>query len=73
MTWHKMPDDENLLEDHYWYLIAHRDFATPMKAKYHGEPFPYFEMYYEGGRCVSYLYDGAVKYWTELPEMPEGD
>lgn len=71
MTWHKLPDDENLLEDHYWYLIAHRRFGTPMKAKYHDDCDARFEFYCAEGRCSSYLTDNEVTHWMELPKKPE--
>lgn len=63
-------------EDHYWVLIAHKDFMTPMKAKYHsdaGGGFSYFAQDKNGntyeGFC--YIFDNKVNYWTDLPELPE--
>lgn len=63
-------------KDHDWVLIAHKDFMTPKKAKYHSEAgggFSYFAQDKNGnayeGFC--YIFDNKVNYWTDLPELPE--
>lgn len=63
-------ENEDKLVDHYWYLIAHKDYATPMKAIYHSD-FPHFVFATSNGHCrVSYIYEGKVTHYMELPELP---
>lgn len=43
--WHKMNwEDTSELKDHYYYLVTHTDYGTPMKAKWHNEAGGCFEV-----------------------------
>ena len=36
--WHEFDwDDTSKLKDHYFYLVTHKKYETPMKAKWHEE------------------------------------
>ena len=48
----------NSLEDHNWYLVCHRDYDTPIKAKFHRDSFCYFELCTSNGVKIEYLYAG---------------
>lgn len=61
----------NLLEDHYWYLIVHKDYGTPMKAKYHSDC-PHFTFFDAGGEEVCYLFENKITHYMELPDIPTG-
>lgn len=71
--------EDDRLKDHYFYLVAHKKFATPMKAKYHDDG---------GMRCFQimslsndirtrhnfddvYPWDDSITHWMELPDLPE--
>ena len=69
-------------EDKEWVLIAHRDYATPIKALFHSDGLPHFTFNDASGECAEYEIDRGeelnhgepkVKHWTKLPEMPEGE
>ena len=65
--WHKITEVEP--EDHEWVLIAHPAYDTPIKAKWHvGEG---FEWVNGGDYEFEYVSFKLIKYWTELPEMPD--
>ena len=59
------------LKDHFWYLIVHEDFETPMKAKYTSDALPFFTFFSEKGKETAYIIDGKVKYWMPSPNMPD--
>lgn len=74
MDWLKTSENLDKLKDHYFYLVTHPDFGTPLKAKYHDDLGGYFEFPYYPvdmefvnpifGKCV-------CKYFMEMPDMPE--
>lgn len=68
--WITIGAGKDLLIDHHWYLIVHKDFKTPMKAIYHSDG-PHFTFFYEGGEGCSYLFEDKITCFRELPEMPE--
>ena len=59
---------EDLLEDHNYYLIAHKDYDTPIKAKYHDDPMPNFTFMNK----TSYISDGKITHFMFLPDLPKG-
>lgn len=63
--WHKFHWNDERLKDRYWYLVAHKDYKTPIKAQWRvGECFKIAfsnEMVFE---------DDLITHWMELPEMP---
>lgn len=67
--WITIEAGEDLLIDRHWYLIVHKDFGTPMKAKYHSDC-PHFTFFYEGGEGCSYLFEDKVTHYMELPDIP---
>ena len=72
-NWHKYPsDDDSLLKDHYFYLVTHKDFGTPMKAKYHSDV-EEFEVYIGGINNNEYWQpwdpDNPIIAWMELPDI----
>ena len=63
--------EKGLLEDHCFYLVIHQEFETPMKAKFHAESYPYFEIYSHRGTFYSYIDDGTVSQFMKLPNKPK--
>lgn len=43
-AWKNVDACRDELEDHYFYLVLHKRFGTPMKAKYHDDMGGYFEI-----------------------------
>lgn len=68
MTW--IDINENKPNDHEWVLIAHKNYATPMKAKYHSDG-ECFEFYTSGGVNWSYIFESEITHWQKLPKLPE--
>lgn len=61
------------LQDHYYYLVAHKDFTTPMKAKYHNDSFKHFEVFSFKSSQISYIFLNStddITHFMELPELP---
>lgn len=73
--WHRLPDNKTALVDHYFYLVTHADYGTPMKAKYHDDLGGYFEIMNKKNVPVEYvdpiLGESKIKYFMSLPEMPD--
>ena len=69
--WITIEAGENSLEDHYWYLIVHKDYETPMKAKYHDDCTPHFTFYDAKGERATYLFEDKITHYMKLPEFPE--
>lgn len=75
-TWYRLPDNAILLVDHYFYLVTHADYGTPMKAKYHDDIGGYFEIV-SGDKKIPAEYidpildNSKIKYFMPLPEMPD--
>ena len=67
--WITIEAGEDLLIDHYWYLIVHKDFKTPMKALYHSDC-PHFTFFYERGEGCSYLFEDKITHYMDLPDIP---
>jgi len=74
MEWHEFNhDSQDLLKDHYFYLVAHKDYKTPMKAKWHDDGLPSFEVYIGVGKTNEYVsvFDETVTHWKEIDELPK--
>ena len=74
MKWLKTSENQDKLQDHYFYLVTHSDFGTPLKAKFHDDLGGYFEFrgYDIDNEFVDPIFrDSKCKYFMELPEMPE--
>ena len=74
--WLEVSEHLDELEDHYFYLVTHADFGTPMKAKYHDDMGGYFEIKSSDKKIpVEYVNpiigESKIKYFMPLPEMPE--
>ena len=68
--WITIEAGEDLLKDHYWYLIAHKDYGTPMKAKYHSDC-PHFTFFDARGERATYLFEDKITHYMELPDIPK--
>lgn len=63
-----------ILQDHHYYLVAHKDFKTPMKAKYHNDSFKHFEVFSFKSSQISYIFLNStddITHFMELPELPK--
>lgn len=80
MCWHKMNwKNTSELQDHHYYLVTHRDYMTPMKAKWHSEFGGTWEilgcpamsgMIFSSNRYEnSYDAEHYVLAWMELPDI----
>lgn len=74
-SWHKLPDTENMLQDHYFYLVRHIEFGTPMKAKFHADGEPHFEIYgcnHGAGKMIVYEHEfgNHITHWMDMPDLP---
>lgn len=75
--WLKTSENQDKLIDHYFYLVTHCDYGTPMKAKYHDDAGGYFELLtYECGKFCEFInpifqHSCRCKYFMPLPEMPD--
>lgn len=74
MLWHKFDrENHNALQDHYYYLVTHKDYATPMKAKWHEGCDEHWEIFVGMGRPNEIVYtwdkDCKVIAWMEMPEI----
>lgn len=69
--WITIEAGESLLKDHYWYLIAHKDYGTPIKAIYHSDC-PHFSFFTTNGERTSYLFEDKITHYMELPDIPTG-
>lgn len=81
--WELMPDEwkvfdqesvyDNTFRDHYFYLLAVKGYGTPIKAKFHDDPFPCFTHYAMQNNVVGeYGIDlETITHWRYLPAMPE--
>lgn len=74
-NWLKVSENLDKLEDHYFYLVTHADYGTPMKAKYHDDMGGYFEIMSKKGVPIEYVNPifakRKIKYFSPLPEMPD--
>lgn len=69
--------EDDRLQDHYFYLVAHKKFATPMKAKYHDDGgMRHFQiMSASNDICTRhnfddvYSWDDSITHWMELPDL----
>ena len=69
-TWIELDDKTaDDLNDHVWYLIAHKDYETPMKAKYHIDV-PSFTFNTSEGEQRTYLFENRITHYMPLPELP---
>ena len=72
--WHpfcRQPEMHEELKDHYYYLVTHRKYKTPMKAKWHSENGGAFEVYCHNGSEFWYSWDpdNPIIAWMEMPEI----
>jgi len=63
------------LQDRYYYLVAHKDYTTPLKAKFYKD-FPcYFKVCTFNGNFVTYIFseeeDNEITHAMKLPELPK--
>lgn len=73
-SWFKTSENLDKLQDHYYYLVTHPAYKTPIKAKYHDDIGGYFEFpYYPVPNEFTdpILGECKIKYFMELPEMPD--
>lgn len=63
-------EKEDDLIDHYWYLVVHEDYKTPIKAKYHSDV-PHFTFSANGKEHASYIFEGKITHYMDLPELPK--
>lgn len=68
--WNTWAEHDDRLKDNYYYLVTHKDYDTPMKAKYHGNV-PRFDIL-GGNNEVALFFDGTVTAWMELPDIYRG-
>ena len=72
--WLRTSENQDKLIDHYFYLVTHPDYGTPMKAKYHDDLGGYFEIV-SGKKESIYVNPIFVKckckYFMPTPEMPD--
>lgn len=61
---------EDLLENHYFYLILHEDYGTPIKARYHDDV-PHFTFYTSEGPKTTYLFENKITHFAELLSKDE--
>ena len=70
----KKPTCEDLI-DHYWYLVVVEGYGTPLKAKYHDDPIPYFQAFavnpLSGNPIWKYFNIDDVMYCSEMPDLKE--
>lgn len=75
MIWRKFDrcNHYGCLEDHNYYLVTHKDYATPMKAKWHEGCDEHWEIFVGMGRPNEIVYtwdeDCKVIAWMEIPEI----
>lgn len=77
IDWEWIEDER--LKDHHFYLVAHKAFSTPIKAKYHDDGgMRHFQImsvpnvirtgdYFD----EEYPWNDNITHWMELPDMPE--
>lgn len=76
----QIPGREQGLQDHFYYLVTHKKYGTPMKAKWHDEgywevigetdsqrPFQYTSMNY-----WDWEENHPILAWMEMPEVYKG-
>lgn len=80
MTWNKMDwNKTDELKDHWFYLVTHKDYKTPMKAKWHSEDGGCWEIrgcpamsgmiFYTSRYDYSIDTEHYVTAWMELPDI----
>lgn len=71
--WHKMDwKDPSGLVDHHYYLVTHKDYKTPLKAKWHSDNGGCFEVLgvvYGREFWYSWEPDNPIIAWMELPDI----
>lgn len=73
--WIPFTDDMwDKLEDHVFYLVAHKNYDSPLKAKFHADSFPHFEIATFNGNIIEYpgLDDCNITHIMKMPNMPDG-
>lgn len=67
--------EETEFENHEWYLLAHKDFGTPVKARFHDD-IPHFEILVqnwtndENSVCYEWDWKEKIPYYMEMPKLP---
>jgi len=74
--WKELTEDDEYLQDHYWYLFAVKGHGTPLKGKYHCDV-PHIELLMGFGEAndVYYFWEwkDKITHYMELPNMPGED
>lgn len=81
-VWHPYDPDQDAkeagLKDHYFYLVTHREYSTPLKARFH-YPEEVWQVYGATLHCefpdccfefwYSWDEDNPILAWMEMPEI----
>ena len=62
-----------ILQDRYYYLVAHKDYTTPLKAKFYKDLPPYFKVCTFNGNFVIFIFSEEyceITHAMKLPELP---
>lgn len=70
--WTPWKEHDDRLRDHYYYLVTHKDYGTPMKAWYHKDVDRFDILSVDGGDSA-YIWDDKITAWMELPEKYGGE
>ena len=71
--WHEVIKEcpSKLLIDHYYYLVTHSKYGTPMKAKWHDEMGGIWEVFIGNGEPNEHIYSWDDPYpilaWMQMP------
>ena len=72
-----IPINEKIIEtlqDRYYYLVAHKDYTTPLKAKFYKDLPPYFKVCTFNGNFVTFIFEeenNEITHVMKLPEIPK--
>lgn len=80
--WHKF-DPKNPgsdLKDHFYYLVTHKGYETPIRAKWHNDIGGHFEVFvtldvseYGDNEIIEYWFswdkDNPILAWMDMPEI----
>ena len=63
-----------ILQDRNYYLIAHKDYTTPLKAKFYKDLTSFFKVCTFSGNFVTYFFEeenNEITHFMELSELPK--
>ncbi len=69
--WIQWAEQDPRLEDHYFYLVSDKQYATPMKAMYHDDCLERFDVFTHSGTDSVYFNDERITAWMPLPKKYE--